>query len=136
MRRQKRRFQSPGHAKLDAAKISQLELQWAFAFPGDTIAEAQPTIVDGRMLIGNRSGRMYALDTKTALLISPAADWLRSICRVGKSPGGRRQLIAAIAAGPVIVDGWVYIMSGYSKWGGLPGNVLLAFALPQSSGQD
>ena len=33
------------------------------------------------------------------------------------------------AAGPVIVDGWVYIMSGYSKWGGLPGNVLLAFAL-------
>ena len=32
------------------------------------------------------------------------------------------------ASGPVVVDGWVYVASGYSKWGGLPGNVLLGFA--------
>lgn len=51
------RFQSAGHAKLDAAKIPQLKLQWAFAFPGETIAEAQPTIVDGRLFVGSRSGR-------------------------------------------------------------------------------
>ena len=30
-------------------------------------------------------------------------------------------------AGPVIVDGMVYVNSGYAQWGGIPGNVLLAF---------
>jgi polyvinyl alcohol dehydrogenase (cytochrome) len=30
-------------------------------------------------------------------------------------------------AGPVVVDGWVYMNSGYANWGALPGNVLLAF---------
>jgi polyvinyl alcohol dehydrogenase (cytochrome) len=29
--------------------------------------------------------------------------------------------------GPVIVDGMLYVNSGYARWGGLPGNVLLAF---------
>ena len=29
--------------------------------------------------------------------------------------------------GPAVVDGWVYINSGYTNWGGQPGNVLLAF---------
>jgi len=32
-------------------------------------------------------------------------------------------------AGPVIVDGMLYINSGYPRAGGLPGNVLLAFSL-------
>jgi polyvinyl alcohol dehydrogenase (cytochrome) len=32
------------------------------------------------------------------------------------------------AGGPVIVDGMVFVGSGYSQWGGMPGNVLLAFA--------
>jgi len=29
--------------------------------------------------------------------------------------------------GPVIVDGMVYVNSGYAQWSGIPGNVLLAF---------
>jgi polyvinyl alcohol dehydrogenase (cytochrome) len=29
--------------------------------------------------------------------------------------------------GPTIVDGMLYVNSGYAKRGGLPGNVLLAF---------
>jgi polyvinyl alcohol dehydrogenase (cytochrome) len=29
--------------------------------------------------------------------------------------------------GPTIVDGMLYVNSGYGQWGGLPGNVLLAF---------
>ena len=32
-------------------------------------------------------------------------------------------------AGPVIVDGMLYINSGYPRFGGMPGNVLLAFSL-------
>jgi polyvinyl alcohol dehydrogenase (cytochrome) len=34
-------------------------------------------------------------------------------------------------AGPVIVDGMVFANSGYPRFGGLPGNVLLAFGVPE-----
>jgi len=33
-------------------------------------------------------------------------------------------------AGPVVVDGMVFVNSGYPRFGGLPGNVLLAFGAP------
>ena len=32
-------------------------------------------------------------------------------------------------AGPVIVDGMVYVNSGYPRFGGTPGNLLLAFSV-------
>ena len=32
-------------------------------------------------------------------------------------------------AGPVIADGTLYVNSGYGQWGGMPGNVLLAFSV-------
>ena len=32
-------------------------------------------------------------------------------------------------AGPVIVDGVLYVNSGYPRFGGMPGNVLLAFSV-------
>jgi len=32
-------------------------------------------------------------------------------------------------AGPVIFDGMLYVNSGYPRFGGMPGNVLLAFSL-------
>jgi polyvinyl alcohol dehydrogenase (cytochrome) len=32
------------------------------------------------------------------------------------------------AAGAVIVGGMLYVNSGYGQWGGMPGNVLLAFS--------
>ena len=31
--------------------------------------------------------------------------------------------------GPVVVDGMVYVNSGYAAFGGRPGNVLLAFGV-------
>ena len=33
-------------------------------------------------------------------------------------------------AGPVVAGGMVFVNSGYPRFGGMPGNVLLAFALP------
>lgn len=33
------------------------------------------------------------------------------------------------AAGPAIVNGMVFVNSGYGQWGGMPGNVLLAFSV-------
>ncbi len=35
------------------------------------------------------------------------------------------------AAGPAVVDGLVLVSSGYTQWGGKPGNVLLAFGAPE-----
>jgi polyvinyl alcohol dehydrogenase (cytochrome) len=32
-------------------------------------------------------------------------------------------------AGPVVAGGMLYVNSGYGQWGGLPGNVLLAFSV-------
>ena len=32
------------------------------------------------------------------------------------------------AAGPVIVNGMVFVNSGLGQWGGMPGNALLAFS--------
>ena len=34
--------------------------------------------------------------------------------------------------GPTIVDGMLYVNSGYAQWGGLPGNALLAFEVRES----
>jgi polyvinyl alcohol dehydrogenase (cytochrome) len=42
--------------------------------------------------------------------------------------GARAHGGALDGPGPVVVDGWVYVTSGYAKFGGLPGNVLLAFS--------
>lgn len=59
------RFQPAAQAGLTAAEVPALELQWAFGFPGETLAEAQPAVVDGRLFVGSRSGAVYALDAKT-----------------------------------------------------------------------
>jgi polyvinyl alcohol dehydrogenase (cytochrome) len=32
-------------------------------------------------------------------------------------------------AGPAIVNGMLFVSSGYAQWGGMPGNVLLAFSV-------
>ena len=43
--------------------------------------------------------------------------------------GGRARGGALDVAGPVVVGGVVYVVSGYALWGGAPGNVLLAFSV-------
>ncbi|CAN0334678.1 unnamed protein product, partial [Phaeothamnion confervicola] len=60
------RFQDAAQAGLTRDDVAGLELQWAFAFPGETIAEAQPTVVGGRLFVGSRSGAVYALDARHA----------------------------------------------------------------------
>jgi polyvinyl alcohol dehydrogenase (cytochrome) len=40
-------------------------------------------------------------------------------------------------AGPAVVNGMVFVNSGYGRWGGMPGNVLLVFSVDgkESTGQ-
>jgi polyvinyl alcohol dehydrogenase (cytochrome) len=45
--------------------VGNLKLKWAFAFPGDTLRSAQPSIVGGRVYTGSASGAIYSLDAAT-----------------------------------------------------------------------
>lgn len=61
------RFQpNPG---LAAADVPKLKLKWAFGFPGDNSAAAQPTVVGGRVFVGSNKGTVYSLDQSTGCII-------------------------------------------------------------------
>jgi polyvinyl alcohol dehydrogenase (cytochrome) len=60
---QNTRYQpNPG---LSAADVPKLKLKWAFGFPDDTRAVAQPAIAGGRVFVGSHGGKVYSLDLAT-----------------------------------------------------------------------
>jgi polyvinyl alcohol dehydrogenase (cytochrome) len=59
------RYQGGPMAGFTAAEVPRLKLKWAFGFPGDVGADAQPTIVGGRVFVGSQSGNVYALSAAT-----------------------------------------------------------------------
>jgi polyvinyl alcohol dehydrogenase (cytochrome) len=74
---------------------------------------------------GGVSGILRAYATAEGSLLWEA-DTARDYATVNGIPahGG-----AMDGPGPVIVDGMLYVTSGYGLWGGRPGNVLLAFSV-------
>src|SRR5688572_4816456 len=62
------RFQTAETAGLNAEHVSRLELRWAYGFPGDVIAFAAPTVVNGTVFVGSAGGAVQALDAKTGCL--------------------------------------------------------------------
>jgi polyvinyl alcohol dehydrogenase (cytochrome) len=88
------RFQDATAAGFTAAQVPRLKLKWAFGFPGDVAADAQPTVVGGRVFVGSQSGNVYALDAATGCIrwYFPAASSVRAaviIGRVQTSTGSR-----------------------------------------------
>ena len=80
------RYQSADFSGLDADSVAGLELRWAFGLPDADMARAHPTVAGGRVFLGARNGRLYALDAnsgctiwefkarsevRTAVLVSP-----------------------------------------------------------------
>ena len=59
------RFQDASSAGLTTAELPRLKLKWAFGFPGDVNAAAQPTIISGRVFVGSQGSRVYSLDAAT-----------------------------------------------------------------------
>jgi polyvinyl alcohol dehydrogenase (cytochrome) len=59
------RFQPADQAQLGAGDVPRMKLKWAFGFPGEVKAYAQPTVWGGRVFVGSPVGRVYALDAKT-----------------------------------------------------------------------
>ncbi len=60
-----RRYRAGTDAGLKAAEVPRLKVKWAFGFPGDVRAHAQPALVGGRLFVGSEGGRVYALDAST-----------------------------------------------------------------------
>jgi polyvinyl alcohol dehydrogenase (cytochrome) len=84
---------------------------------------AAVTAIPGVIFSGGVSGflRAYAADDARLL-------WEVDTARDYPTVNGVTARGGAIdGPGPTIVDGMLYVNSGYPQWGGLPGNVLLAF---------
>jgi len=59
------RFQSTAAAGIRARDVPRLRLRWAFGFPAGVSANAEPTIVAGRVFVGSDNGFFYAIDAAT-----------------------------------------------------------------------
>lgn len=62
------RFQPAGAAGLTTAQVPHLKLKWAFGFPGDLSANAQPVIAGGRVFVGSDGGTIYSLSASTGCI--------------------------------------------------------------------
>lgn len=86
---------------------------------------AAVTVIPGVVFSGGVSGYLRAYATDDARLL-----WEFDTARDYTTVNGVSAHGGAIdATGPVVVDGMLYINSGYAQWSGLPGNVLLAFGI-------
>ncbi len=57
-------YQPPAHARLNGRQLGDLEVKWAFGYPGGTTVGSQPTVVGGRLFVGSNDGGVYSLDAK------------------------------------------------------------------------
>jgi polyvinyl alcohol dehydrogenase (cytochrome) len=84
---------------------------------------AAVTVIPGVVFSGSMSGVMRAFDSASGDVI-----WTYDTVRDYETVNGAEGRGGAIdQSGVVVVDGMLYMNSGYANWGGLPGNVLLAF---------
>ena len=92
--------------------------------PGCSPAQdAALTAIPGAVFSGSMDGHLRAYSAEDGKVLWDF-DTVRDFSTVNgvKAKGG-----ALDGAGPVIVNGMLFVNSGYSRFGGLPGNVLLAF---------
>jgi polyvinyl alcohol dehydrogenase (cytochrome) len=57
------RFQPAAAAGLTAEQIPRLKLKWAFGYPDNYSAFAQPIVAGGRVFVGSALGMVYSLDS-------------------------------------------------------------------------
>ena len=55
------RHQHPAKAGLSPGNVANLELRWAFAYPGASRARSQPLVYGDTVFVGSQSGTVYAL---------------------------------------------------------------------------
>jgi polyvinyl alcohol dehydrogenase (cytochrome) len=76
---------------LAAADVPKLKLKWAFGYPKETSAWAQPTVVGGRIFVGTAAGNVYSLDASSGCIYwtYAAGAGVRSAITIGKLPSGK-----------------------------------------------
>lgn len=81
------RFQSASAAGLGQDQVGNLKVKWAFGFPGG--ARVQPTVFDGRVLVGSNAGSVYSLNSRTGCIqwVFKASASIRAAISV--SPNGK-----------------------------------------------
>jgi polyvinyl alcohol dehydrogenase (cytochrome) len=84
------RFQPADQAQLAAEDVPRLKLKWAFGFPGDVRASAQPTVWGRALFVGSAGGKVYALDAMTGCQrwVFDAGFGVRSAIAIGEDARG------------------------------------------------
>jgi polyvinyl alcohol dehydrogenase (cytochrome) len=92
----------PGNARFqptpgfNAKDVGRLSLKWAFSYPG-TLVYGQPTIVGGHVFVTSLTGRVQALDAKTACTIWTYEAGAPSRTAISVGPGGGKTGAKTIA---------------------------------------
>ncbi len=84
------RFQPAETAGISPEEVPRLKLKWAFGFPGDINASAQPVVAGGRLFTGSFGRKVYSLDAKTGCIYwtFETESGVRSAISIGPSAGG------------------------------------------------
>jgi polyvinyl alcohol dehydrogenase (cytochrome) len=100
--------------------------------PRPGCSPAQPgavTAMQGAVFSGSMDGHIRAFSTADGKLLWDF-DTEKSYATVNGAPAMGGSLDGA---GPVLVGGMLFVNSGYPRFGGTPGNVLLAFGVAEKS---
>jgi polyvinyl alcohol dehydrogenase (cytochrome) len=91
------RFQDAAAAGIRASDVPRLKVKWTFGFPGDLSANAQPTIIGGRVFVGSAGGKVYSLSAATGCVhwFFDAGSTTRSAVTVGRIQTAAGPLYAA-----------------------------------------
>ncbi len=124
-------YLTPEPGGLAAVRLRTGELVW-YAEPHEPVCDrcspallAAVTAIPGVVFSGAYDGLFRAYDAEDGSVLwefdtNGAYDTVNGVAAGGGSING---------PGPVVVDGMVYVNSGYAAFGGRPGNVLLAFGV-------
>ena len=84
-------YQPPGRAGIDARDVPNLQLRWAFAFPGGTNMRTSPAVAGDAALVAGPFGEILALDLATGCIrwSFDADAMVRGAIVVGEGPDGR-----------------------------------------------
>lgn len=117
---------------LFALRLDNGERVWQKPHPGcgarrpcSPAQSAAVSLTPGLVFSGGVDGLLRAYSTDTGAIVWDY-DTARPFDTVNHVAGGGG---AMDVAGPAIAGGMLFVGSGYGQWGGLPGNVLLAFSI-------
>lgn len=87
---------------------------------------AAVSAIPGVVFSGSEDGHLRAYSAETGKVV-----WDVDTAHSYETVNGEKAKGGSLdgADGPVIEGGNVYVLSGYGQWGGMPGNVLLAFSV-------